>query len=137
MAGAAKTSQRHRLKGFYRKSLTEAEKWERARQMEGLDEEIALLRVMLKEALEERPQDMQLIAKGVDLLVKAVAAKYRLSPKAQRVFGVSESDILCKQFLTDRCGLVLAPRQRYVRPQQGASDDRTEVPGGAGGRGQQ
>ncbi len=84
MAGAAKTSQRHRLKGFYRKSLTEAEKWERARQMEGLDEEIALLRVMLKEALEGRPQDMQLIAKGVDLLVKAVAAKYRLSPKAQR-----------------------------------------------------
>jgi len=47
------------------------------------------------------------------------------------LFGVSESDILCKEFLTDRGGLVLAPRQRYVRPQQGASDDRAEVPGGA------
>lgn len=39
------------------------------------------------------------------------------------LLSVSESDILCKQFLTDRDGLVLAPRQRYVGPQQGASDD--------------
>jgi hypothetical protein len=83
VAGAARTGQR-RAEDFYRASLSEAEKWKRARQMEGLDEEVALLRVRLKEALEERPQDMQLIAKGVDLLVKAVAAKYRLSPKAQR-----------------------------------------------------
>ena len=30
------------------------------------------------------------------------------------MLGVSESDILCKQFLTDRDGLVLAPRRRYV-----------------------
>ena len=84
MAGAAKTSRRRQAIGFYREALGEAERWERARQMEGLDEEVALLRVRLKETLEERPQDMQLIAKGVDLLVKAVAAKYRLSPKAQR-----------------------------------------------------
>ena len=84
MGSAAKTARRRQLKGFYQESLGEAEKWERAREMEGLDEEVALLRVRLKEALEERPEDMQLIAKGVDLLVKAVAAKYRLSPKAQR-----------------------------------------------------
>jgi hypothetical protein len=83
VAGTARTGRR-RAEDFYRASLSEAEKWKRARQMEGLDEEVALLRVRLKEALEERPQDMQLIAKGVDLLVKAVAAKYRLSPKAQR-----------------------------------------------------
>jgi hypothetical protein len=84
VAGAARTSRRRHLRGFYQEALSEAERWERARQMEGLDEEVALLRVRLKETLEERPQDMQLIAKGVDLLVKAVAAKYRLSPKAQR-----------------------------------------------------
>jgi hypothetical protein len=84
VAGAARTARRRQATGFYREALSEAERWERARQMEGLDEEVALLRVRLKEALEERPQDMQLIAKGVDLLVKAVAARYRLSPKAQR-----------------------------------------------------
>lgn len=55
-----------------------------------------------------------------------------ISPSRQvaTLFGVSESDILCKQFLTDRDGLVLALRQRYFRPQQGESDDRAEVPGG-------
>jgi hypothetical protein len=86
MAGTARKGRRRlpQAEGFYQESLTEAEKWEWAREMEGLDEEVALLRVRLKEALEERPGDMQLIAKGIDLLVKAVAAKYRLSPKAQR-----------------------------------------------------
>ncbi|MCJ7511226.1 MAG: hypothetical protein MUP14_10145 [Dehalococcoidia bacterium] len=95
MAGAAKTSRRrHPAEGFYQEALSEAERWEWARQMEGLDEEIALLRVRLKEALEERPEDMQLVAKGVDLLVKAVAAKYRLSPKAQRELSDSIAGVV-------------------------------------------
>ena len=94
MASAARTSRRRHLRSFYQESLSEAERWERARQMEGLDEEVALLRVRLKEALEERPQDMQLIAKGVDLLVKAVAAKYRLSPKAQRELSDSIAGVV-------------------------------------------
>ncbi|MGQ9572789.1 MAG: hypothetical protein ACUVV3_06345 [Dehalococcoidia bacterium] len=80
---SAKTGRR-RVRDFYRAALSEAEKWEWAREMEGLDAEVALLRVKLKEALEERPEDLQLIAKGIDLLVKAVAAKYRLSPRAQK-----------------------------------------------------
>jgi len=94
VAGAAKTGRRRQAIGFYQESLSEAERWERARQMEGLDEEVALLRVRLKEALEGRPQDMQLIAKGVDLLVKAVAAKYRLSPKAQRELSDSIAGVV-------------------------------------------
>jgi len=94
VAGAARTGRRRQAIGFYQESLSEAERWERARQMEGLDEEVALLRVRLKEALEGRPQDMQLIAKGVDLLVKAVAAKYRLSPKAQRELSDSIAGVV-------------------------------------------
>jgi hypothetical protein len=94
VASAAKTSRRGRLRGFYQEALSEAEKWEQAREMEGLDEEVALLRVRLKDALEERPEDTQLIAKGVDLLVKAVAAKYRLSPKAQRELSDSIAGVV-------------------------------------------
>ena len=94
MAGAARTGRRRQAIGFYQESLSEAERWERARQMEGLDEEVALLRVRLKEALEGRPQDMQLIAKGVDLLVKAVAARYRLSRKAQRELSDSIAGVV-------------------------------------------
>jgi hypothetical protein len=74
------------VRGFYEKALSEAERLylPEARQIEGLDEEIAVMRVRLKRALEERPEDIKLIDKGLALLVKAVAAKYRLSPKARK-----------------------------------------------------
>jgi hypothetical protein len=77
---------RNRLRSFYAEALTEAERLElaRAQEVEGLDEEIAVLRVRLKRALQEHPQDLALIAKGVDMLVKAVAARYKLSHKARR-----------------------------------------------------
>ncbi|MBI2913818.1 MAG: hypothetical protein HYY03_07850 [Chloroflexi bacterium] len=73
-------------RNFYRDAMSEAEQVElgEAQQVEGLDDEIAVLRVRLKRAVEERPEDLQLLVRGVDLLVKAVAARYRLSPKARR-----------------------------------------------------
>jgi hypothetical protein len=84
---AARTDARRKeAQGFYEEALSEAERENlpEARLMEGLDEEIAVMRVRLKRALEEHPQDVKLIAKGLDLLVKAVAARYRLSPKARK-----------------------------------------------------
>ena len=85
MTARTKT-RRNEAQGFYEKALSEAERRElpEARQIEGLDEEIAVMRVRLQQALRERPEDAQLISKGLDLLVKAVAAKYRLSPKARK-----------------------------------------------------
>lgn len=66
-----------------------------AKELEGLGEEIAVLRVKLQQALEAHPDDLPLFLRGVDLLVKAVSAQYRLSPKAQEqlmdsVMGVLE-----------------------------------------------
>ena len=74
------------LRNFYEDALSEAEKEELplAEHVEGLDQEIAVLRVRLKAAMRERPQDLPLIARGLEMLVKAVAARYRLSPKARR-----------------------------------------------------
>lgn len=74
------------VRNFYEQALSEAERLElpEAEAVEGLDQEIAVLRVRLKRALQEQPQDITLIGKGLDLLVKAVAARYRLSPKARR-----------------------------------------------------
>ncbi|GEM_PF-4510343 len=70
---------------FYRDALTEAEQalLPEAMEMEGLDEEIALLRLKLQQAIMERPEDLDLLMKGVGLLVRAVATQYRLSPKAK------------------------------------------------------
>ncbi len=57
---------------------------ERAREIEGLDDEIALMQVRLKRAVEERPADAQLLVKGLGTLVRAVGARYRLSPKSRK-----------------------------------------------------
>ena len=71
--------------GFYADALTngEKERLPEARQLEGLDEEIALLRVKLNQLVTEHPDDMDGLVKAVRLLLQAVATKYRLSPQAK------------------------------------------------------
>jgi hypothetical protein len=78
-------------KRFYEQALTEAESTdlESARAIEGLDDEVALLRLRLRSLLAGRPEDLTLMFKGVELLTKAVSARYRMS-KGERS-EVSES----------------------------------------------
>ncbi|HVP05535.1 MAG TPA: hypothetical protein VMT90_07670 [Dehalococcoidia bacterium] len=79
-------SSRINPKKFYAESLSEAER-ERlpvARKMEGLAEEIAVLRVRLNTALHEHKGDFPLLMAGIGMLVRAVATQYRLSPKARK-----------------------------------------------------
>lgn len=85
MAAAAKQA-RTRARNFYRHAVDKAERLdlERAAEIEGLDDEIALMRVRLKRAVEEHPEDVQLLVKGMDILVRAVGARYRLSPKSRQ-----------------------------------------------------
>ena len=67
---------------FYSSALSRAERVRlaQARDMEGsLDEEIALLRLRLRRAAQERPEDLELLLKGVNTLVRAVSARYKLS----------------------------------------------------------
>ncbi len=70
---------------FYGSALKAAEQIElkEAAGVEGLDEEIAVLRLKLRGALAERPDDLALMLRGIDLLVKAVSAHYRLSKEAE------------------------------------------------------
>jgi hypothetical protein len=52
--------------------------------IEGLDHEIAMLRVRLREAIQANPEDLALATRGVNALVRAVVAQYRLSPRAKK-----------------------------------------------------
>jgi hypothetical protein len=71
---------------FYESSLTEAEREElpAAAEIEGLADEIAVLRVRLKTAVRQHPEDFALMVQGVGMLVRAVTAQYRLSPRARK-----------------------------------------------------
>lgn len=83
-------------KAFYGRGMTRAEQilLEEALTVEGLDQEIGLLRLRLKEANDEHPEDLRLLTHGIQALVRAVAAQYRLSPKARRDLADNLSAVL-------------------------------------------
>ena len=70
---------------LYEEALSEAERvrLSRAKQVSGLDEEIALLRLRLSRLAEEQPENLELLIKGIGMLVRAVSTKYRLSQQSQ------------------------------------------------------
>jgi hypothetical protein len=66
---------------FYNDALDAAEQSEltQALGIDGIDEEIAVLRLRLRRFIEEHPEDLPLMFRGIELLTKAVATRYRLS----------------------------------------------------------
>lgn len=81
-----RTRRREKLaEDFYGSALDAAARMEleEASEIGGLDSEIALLRMKLRDVLSERPDDLPLMLRGIDLLVKAVSARYRLSKEAE------------------------------------------------------
>ena len=81
---------------FYARALTRAERAALpvALAVEGLDEEIAVLRLRLRQAIEERPDDLALMFKGIELMAKVVATRYRLSKKAERDLAASLANVI-------------------------------------------
>ena len=76
---------KEKARGFYDSALSETERilLPEAMEMEGLEEEIALLRVKLNSVVAQQPENMALVLKGIAMLTKAVATKYRLSKEAK------------------------------------------------------
>ena len=73
---------------FYDEALSEAERADLpvALQVDGVDQEIAMLRLRLRTAVKERPEDVALMLKGIDVLRKMVAMRYKLPRRDQRDF---------------------------------------------------
>ena len=72
-------------KRFYARALNEAERADLpvALEVEGMEEELAVLRLRLRTAIEEHPEDYPLMFRGLELIARAVAARYRLSKGQQ------------------------------------------------------
>jgi hypothetical protein len=84
---------------FYASAIDESEALIEAAEIEGVDEEIAILRVRLKKRLDDASSDLDLILRCARLIVVAVAARYRMSPRradelathlAATISGISE-----------------------------------------------
>lgn len=74
-----------RAEGFYAAALTDAERLRlpEAREVDGFDEELVLLRTRLFTAAQEQPKRLDLLLRGVGMLVRMVAVRYRMSAQSQ------------------------------------------------------
>ncbi len=71
---------------FYSRALDEAERleFEEARGMEGLDEEIAILRLKLRSLIEEGPQNLRLALDTASTIARLVRTRYNISKEQKK-----------------------------------------------------
>jgi len=89
--GAPKGNQNARKHGFYSRVLDEAEQldFELATGVEGIDGEIALLRVKIKSILKNDPENIKLIMQATNALAKLVKTRYNISKEDKK--GLKEA----------------------------------------------
>jgi len=86
MAAKGKCRRKGSPRGFYRRALDEAEKLEleEASHIEGIDEEIALLRVKLRELLEEQPERIDLHFEAANIIARLVRTRYQITKEQKK-----------------------------------------------------
>ena len=89
--GAPNGNQNARKHGFYSKVLDEAEKldFEIATGVEGIDDEIALLRVKIKSLIAHDPDNIKLIMQATNTLARLVRTRYNINKKDKK--GLKEA----------------------------------------------
>jgi hypothetical protein len=86
MAARRKSLGKSSPRGFYSRALDEAEKLEleEASHVEGIDEEIALLRVKLRELLEEQPERIDLHFEAANIIARLVKTRYQITREQKK-----------------------------------------------------
>ncbi len=89
--GGQRGNQNARKHGFYSKVLDEAERldFELATGVEGIDDEIALLRVKIKSMLENDPENIKLIMQATNTLAGLVKTRYNIAKEQKK--GLKEA----------------------------------------------
>ena len=89
--GAPKGNQNARKHGFYSKVLDEAERldFELASGVDGIDDEIALLRVKIKSLIAHDPNNIKLIMQATNTLAGLVKTSYKMSKEQKK--GLKEA----------------------------------------------
>ncbi len=84
--GAPQGNQYARKHGFYSHVLSKEERkdLELATQVEGIDEEIALMRVKLKTLVKTDPENIRLIMQSINAFTRLISAKYHI-PKDDKL----------------------------------------------------
>jgi len=81
-----KETEKSKNSGFYGRALDEAEKieLEEARGIEGIDEEIAILRVKLRELMVAKPESFDLHLKVATAIARLVSTRYSITREQKK-----------------------------------------------------
>lgn len=84
--GAPKGNQNAKKHGFYSQVLNEAEKLqlEQARDIEGIDEEIAILRVKLRNLIDKEPARIDLHMEAANTIARLVRTRYNITKEQKK-----------------------------------------------------
>lgn len=84
--GAPKGNQNARKHGFYSQALDKAEELqlEEARGIDGLDEEIAILRIKLRNLMESQPNNLELALAAANTIARLVRTRYNISKEQKK-----------------------------------------------------
>ena len=82
--------------GFYEKVLDEAEKmdFDIAAGVDGIDDEIAVLRLKIKQILRDKPEDLELYLAAINLLARLVKTRYSMNKKQEKNLGEAIKNII-------------------------------------------
>jgi len=89
-------NQNARRQGFYSEALTEAERLElaEAASIEGLDDEIAVLRFKLRQLLEDHPERIDLQLKLANTLARLIRTRYNITPEQKNTLKEAIATVL-------------------------------------------
>ena len=94
--GAPRGNQNARKHGFYSRVLSEAEQedLERATAVEGIDDEIALLRVRIKSLVASDPDNIKLIMQATGTLARLLRTKHNIDKKDRQGLKAAIGNVL-------------------------------------------
>ena len=83
-------------RSFYSKALDEADllDFEMAQGIEGIDDEIALLRIKIKSLLENDPENMKMIMEATNTLARLVMTRYRITTDQKKALTNAIGNVL-------------------------------------------
>ena len=104
---------RRKSGGFYSYALDEAEKveFEAASQVEGIDEEIALLRLKLRELVESQPDRIDLHFEAANTISRLVKTRYQISKEQKKSLKEAIAKVLTEVALPLGIGVGIGARK--------------------------
>ena len=111
--GAPPGNQNARTHGFYSHALTEAEKLEMedASQVDGIDQEIALIRIKLRDLVESSPDRIDLQMEAANTIARLIRTRYQISKEQKQSLKEAIQKVLTEVAVPLGIGIGLGVRK--------------------------